>query len=63
MGVLLHVHAQSRLTLCNPARLLCPLDFPVKNTGVGCRFFLQGLFPIQESNLSLLPFLHWQVDS
>ena len=26
-----------------PARLLCPWDFPGKNSGVGCRFLLQGL--------------------
>ena len=26
------------------ARLLCPWDSPVKNTGVGCHFFLQGIF-------------------
>ena len=25
-----------------PTRLLCPWDFPVKNTGVGCHFLLQG---------------------
>ena len=25
-----------------------------KNTGVGCHFLLQGIFPIQESNPSLL---------
>ena len=24
-----------------PARLLCPWDFPEKNTGVGCHFLLQ----------------------
>ena len=30
------------------ARLLCPQDFPGKNTGVG--FLLQGIFPIQGSN-------------
>ena len=35
-------------------RLLCPLDFPGKNTGVGCHFFLQRIFPTQGSNLSLL---------
>ena len=23
---------------------LCPWDFPVKNTGVGCHFLLQGIF-------------------
>ena len=27
-----------------PARLLCPWDYPGKNTGVGCRFLLQGIF-------------------
>ena len=27
-----------------PARLLCPLDSP-SNSGVGCRFVLQGTFP------------------
>ena len=26
-------------------RLFCPLDFPGKNTGVGCHFLLQGIFP------------------
>ena len=25
-----------------PTRLLCPWDFPGKNTGVGCHFLLQG---------------------
>ena len=25
-----------------PSRLLCPRDFPDKNTGVGCHFLLQG---------------------
>ena len=37
-----------------PARLLCPWDSPVKNPGVGCHFLLQGIFPIQRSNLHLL---------
>ena len=31
-----------------------------KNTGVGCHFLLQGIFPTQGSNPHLL---HWQVDS
>ena len=35
-------------------RLLCPWDFPGKNTGVGCHFLLQGIFPTQGSNLGLL---------
>ena len=38
-----------------PARLLCPWDSPSKNTGVGCHFFLQGIFPTQGSNLRFLP--------
>ena len=28
-----------------PARLLCPWDSPGKNTGVGCHFLFQGIFP------------------
>ena len=32
---------------------LCPRDSPGKNTGVGCHFLLQGIFPTQESNLGL----------
>ena len=41
------------------ARIFCPWNFPGKNTGVGCYFLLQGIFPTQRLNLSLL---HWQVD-
>ena len=37
-----------------PARLLCPWDSPGKNTGVGCHFLLQGIFPTQGSNPGLL---------
>ena len=36
-------------------RLLCPWDFPGKNTGVGCDCLLQGIFPTQKSNADLLP--------
>ena len=43
-----------------PARLLCPWDFPGKNTGVGCHSLLQGIFSTQGSNLCLL---YWQADS
>ena len=43
-----------------PPRLLCPWDFPDKNTGVGCHFLLQESFMTQGSNPRLL---HWQVDS
>ena len=35
-------------------------DSPGKNTGVGCRALLQGIFPTQGSNLHLLHLLHWQ---
>ena len=35
-------------------QLLCPWDFPGKNTGVGCYFLLQGIFQTQASNQSLL---------
>ena len=51
------------LTLLQPHgldRLLCPWDFLSKNTGVGCHFLLQGIFPTQGSSPHLL---HQQVDS
>ena len=35
-------------------RLLCPWDFPGENTGAGCHFLLQGIFPTQGSNPGLL---------
>ena len=37
-----------------PARLLCPWNFSSKNTGAGCHLFLQGTFPTQGLNQSLL---------
>ena len=43
-----------------PARLLCPWDFPGKNTGMGFHFLLQEIFPTQGMNPCLL---YWQVDS
>ena len=33
-----------------PSMVLCPWDFPGKNTGVGCHFLLQGIFPTKELN-------------
>ena len=36
-----------------PARLLCPWDSPGNNTGVGCHFLLQGIFPTQGLNPGL----------
>ena len=50
--------AQSCLALqphgLKPASLLCPWNFSGKDTGVSCHDFLQGIFPTQGSNLSLL---------
>ena len=62
------IHGQSCPTLCDPHRLypttlLCQWNFPGKNTGGGYRFLLQGIFPTQGSNLSVLHLLHWQVGS
>ena len=39
------------------------MEFPRKNTGVGCHFILQGIFLTHGLNLHLLRLLHWQVDS
>ena len=38
---------QSYPTLCNPMDCSppCPWDSPAKNTGVGCHFLFQGIFP------------------
>ena len=44
------------------ARLLCPWNFPGKNTGVGCHFLPQGIFPTQVSNTHLLCLHNWQAD-
>ena len=46
-----------------PTRILFPWDSPGKNTGMGCHFLLQRIFPTQGSNPCLLYLLHWQVDS
>ena len=50
--------AKSYLTLSQPhglwpTKLLCPWDFPYKNTGVGCHFLLQGIFLTQGLWLNL----------
>ena len=36
-----------------PTRLLCPWNFPGKNTGVGCHSLLQEIFPTQGLNPGL----------
>ena len=43
--------------------LICPWDFPGKNTGVGCRALLQGISLTQGSNPRLLSLLRWQAGS
>ena len=43
-----------------PTRLLCPWNFPGKNTGVGCHFLFQGILLTQGSNPH---FLYWQAGS
>ena len=68
MLLLFHVFvrfAKVCLTLCDPrtAKLLCPWDSVGKNTGVGCRSLLQGIFLTQGLNLHLLRLLHWYADS
>ena len=40
--------------------LLCPWNFPGKNSGVVCHFLLQGIFLTQGLNFCLL---HWRADS
>ena len=48
---------------CSPPGASVHRDFPGKNTGVGCHALLQGIFPIQGSNLHLLCLLLWQAGS
>ena len=40
-----------------PARLLCPWNFPGNNTGKGCHFLLQEIFSIQGLNPHLLHYM------
>ena len=64
-------HMLSRSVLSDSAtpqtvacQALCPWNFPGKNTGVGCHFFLPpGTLPDPGSNLHFLHLLHWQADS
>ena len=42
------------VTPWKPARLLCPWNSPGRNTGVGCRFLLQGIFLTQGLNMDLM---------
>ena len=49
-----------RLHGLQPTRLLCPWDFPGKNTEVGCHFLLQGIFLTQGLNLHPPLGLSWE---
>ena len=73
--VLQHGHLSAEWSQCSvvsnslqphglsPARLLCPWNFPGKNTSVGCHFLLQGVFPTQGLNTPLLCLLPRQTGS
>ena len=54
-----HVRLFGTLWTIQPTRLLCPWDFPGKNTGVGCHFLLEGIFltPGLNSRLPVSPAL------
>ena len=46
-----------------PTSLLCPQNFPGKNTWMDCHFLLQGIFSTQRSNPCLFCLLPWQAGS
>ncbi|XP_069451036.1 alpha-N-acetylgalactosaminide alpha-2,6-sialyltransferase 3 isoform X2 [Ovis canadensis] len=58
----IYVTTEKRMSYCDGVfkketgkdRIRWPWDFPGKNTGVGCHFLLQGIFPTWRLNLSLL---------
>ena len=62
--ICIYIESESEVTQSCPTlrphglqstRLLCPWDFPGNSPGVDCHFLLQGIFPIQGSNLGLPP--------
>jgi len=53
----------SHVLLFATHRVLCPWDFPGKNTATGFCALLQGIFPTEELNLGLLCLLPWQAGS
>ena len=48
------VSSSLRSRALQPTSLLCPWNSPVRNSGVGCHFLLQEIFPHEEWNLYLL---------
>ena len=61
ISVCLPSHIQFLATLST--RVLCPWDFPGKNTGVSRNALLQGIFLTPGLNLHLLHLQHLQADS
>ena len=57
------VYSSSRPFGLQPTRLLCPWDFSGKDTGAGCHFLLQGIFPAHGLSPHLLNWrqilYHW----
>ena len=51
------VCACSVMSVSQPTSLLCPWDFPGKNTGVCCHFLLQGINPETEPESPASPAL------
>ena len=52
--IYIYIYTHTHTHTHTHTRVLCPRNSPDKNTGVGCHFFLQGIFPTQGSNLCLL---------
>ena len=61
--VLSHLVMSDSLQPHTDCRLSGGSSAPGKNRGVGCRFFLQGIFPTKGLNPHLLWLLHWQMGS
>ena len=60
IGCCLAAKSCPTLATSQTVRLLCPWDFPNKNTGVSHHFLFQGLFLTYGLKLCLL---HWQANS
>ena len=57
-------HVQFFVTLWTEAcQAPLSMEFSGKNTGMGCHFLLQEIFPTQGSHSHLLCLLHWKVNS
>ena len=70
LTVFMCVYSATQLcpTLCKPVDgsspgSSCPWNLSGKNTGMGCHFLLQGIFPTQGLNPPLFCLLHRQADS